>query len=147
MDLFKFFLASTPLEPQVPTWESALIGGSPESGAGVSFFGYVRNHHGGRGVKALEYSSYESMALVVGAQLLEEASHRFGLSWAQVGHRIGALTIGEMAVWVSVGHDHRGNAFDACRWLMDAIKAQVPIWKKEWYSDGSVQWVGCDCGG
>jgi len=69
---------------------------------------------------------------------------RFGLDHAECVHRTGALEIGDVAVWVGVSAAHRGEAFDACRHIIDEIKHRVPIWKKEYYTDGDSGWVNCE---
>lgn len=109
----------------------------PQDGAVVVFEGIVRNHSGSRSTLYLEYESYEAMALAqmreIGAQMREKYSIR---RFAMV-HRLGRLEIGETAVLVAVVSGHRGAAFDACRYGIDTIKRSVPIWKKEFFRDGS----------
>lgn len=109
-------------------------------GALVSFVGHVRDHHGGRAVIELEYSAYAPMAEAECARIAAEAEARWPVAVA-LEHRLGSLTIGEVAVAVAVGGGHRGEAFEACRWVIEEVKRTVPIWKRERYADGSVAWV------
>jgi molybdopterin synthase catalytic subunit len=76
-----------------------------------------------------------------GARIVEEALRKFAVAKALCVHRTGLLEIGGIAVWVGVEAGHRGAAFDACRFVIDEVKARVPIWKKEHYSDGRSEWV------
>lgn len=112
-------------------------------GAVVSFWGRVRNRNEGRAVTSLEYTTYEVLALKEGERIMEEAVEQFGLEAARAVHRIGALEIGEAAVVVEVATGHRGEGFEACRWIIDEIKTRVPIWKCEHYAEGDREWVMC----
>ncbi|WP_394005207.1 molybdenum cofactor biosynthesis protein MoaE [Luteimonas sp. WGS1318] len=111
------------------------------AGAFASFEGWVRDHNEGRPVLGLRYESYVALAEREGEQVLAEARARFDLCAAVCVHRIGDLSIGEMAVWVGVSAAHRGAAFDACRYIIDTIKDRVPIWKHERYADGDAGWL------
>lgn len=111
------------------------------SGALVSFEGWVRNHNNKRSVSRLTYYGYEQLALNQGAKLITEVKERFDINQAVAIHRVGELAIGDMAVWVGVSSAHRYMAFDACRWLLDAIKEQIPVWKQEFYDDNSSLWL------
>ncbi len=113
---------------------------SPERGAVVSFVGLVRDHHGGHKVVRLEYSAYEPMAEAECARIVAEAEARWPVRVA-LSHRLGALAIGETAVVVAAAAAHRGDAFEACRHVIEAVKHRVPIWKREYYADGAVAWV------
>lgn len=113
---------------------------SPERGGVVSFAGVVRNHHAGRQVTRLEYSAYGAMAEAECARIVAEAEDRWPVAVA-MAHRIGTVEIGENAVVVVAAAAHRGDAFEACRHVIDAVKSRVPIWKREYYADGSVAWV------
>jgi molybdopterin synthase catalytic subunit len=113
---------------------------SPERGGVVSFAGIVRNHHAGREVVRLEYSAYLPMAEAECARIVAEAEARWPVAVA-LAHRIGTIEIGENAVIVAAAAAHRGDAFDACRHVIDEVKSRVPIWKREYYADGSVAWV------
>ena len=114
----------------------------PASGAVVSFAGTVRNENAGRQVIKLEYEAYEPMALGEIRRIAEEAGERWPLSRVAVAHRIGVLEIGEISVAIAVSAPHRGEAFEACRFVIDRIKEIVPIWKKEHFEGGEL-WVGC----
>lgn len=114
---------------------------SPHAGACATFEGWVRDHHAGRAVLGLRYEAFEALACSEGARVLEAAMQRFAIVEARCVHRVGALAIGELAVWVGVSAAHRDAAFDACRFIIDAIKQDVPIWKHERYADGDAQWL------
>ncbi len=136
----RFSLHQTALEPK------ALLGAlrRPNCGGYVSFEGAVRDHNEGRRVLRLEYEAFAPLAVREGERILADACARYGLEQAYCAHRIGALEIGDIAVWVGVGAPHRGEAFDACRYIIDHIKHSVPIWKKEYYADGDSGWVNCE---
>jgi len=107
------------------------------------FEGRVRTHNEGKAVLSLAYECYEPMALRQLARLREEAVRRWDLGRAVLAHRLGAIPIGEAAVWIGVAAAHRAEAFEACRFLIDEVKLKVPIWKREVYHSGAVAWVGC----
>ena len=111
------------------------------AGAFVAFEGWVRDHNDGRAVALLEYEAYAALATSEGGAILEEAAERFEIEAVHAVHRTGRLAIGDLAVWVGVSAAHRGAAFDACRYVIDEVKARVPIWKREHYADGAVEWV------
>jgi molybdopterin synthase catalytic subunit len=110
----------------------------PADGALCLFAGVVRNENGGRAVLRLEYEAYEEMALPLMAELEAEARRRWRVTDVRVIHRLGRLQIGEQSVAVAVASPHRAEAFEACRYLIDTLKATVPIWKREFYADGAV---------
>ncbi|MDN5924072.1 MAG: molybdenum cofactor biosynthesis protein MoaE [Xanthomonadales bacterium] len=110
------------------------------AGACVCFEGWVRDHHQGRQVRGLTYQAYTELAEREGEAIMAEACAQFDLRAARAVHRVGDLAVGELAVWVGVSSDHRDAAFTACRWIIDALKARVPIWKHEHYVDGSALW-------
>lgn len=114
---------------------------APERGAVASFLGLVRDHHGGRRVTRLEYSAYAPMAEAECARIVAEAEARWPVRIA-LEHRIGSLGIGEAAVAVAAGAAHRDEAFAACRFVIEEVKRRVPVWKQEFYADGTVEWVG-----
>lgn len=121
---------------------------TPSAGAYVAFEGWVRDHHEGKAVMALEYEAYAPLASSEGRRILDEAHARFSIEEAAAVHRVGFLRIGEVAVWVGVVAAHRREAFEACQYIIDTLKARVPIWKKEYFRDGSAAWVACHhCGG
>ena len=113
----------------------------PRAGACASFEGWVRDHNDGRPVEGLHYEAYVELAQAEGATILDEALRRFDLVDAACVHRVGDLAIGEMAVWVGVSAAHRDAAFAACRWIIDEVKARVPIWKRERYAGGQADWL------
>jgi len=108
-------------------------------GAVVTFAGNVRDNARGLQVLYLEYEGYEPLAEKHLARLAAEAEERWGVRCA-VQHRLGRLEIGECSVGVAVASPHRGEAFEACRWLMDTLKETVPIWKREFFAGGA-HWV------
>ena len=116
----------------------------PAAGGCVTFEGWVRNHNEARAVTRLDYQAFAPLAEGEGEAILAEATARFALRAARCVHRVGALAIGDMAVWVGVSADHRDAAFAACRWIIDEVKRRVPIWKNEHYADGESGWLHPD---
>ena len=114
----------------------------PQCGAVVSFAGVVRDHDHGRGVMCLEYSAHPSAEDVL-ARISALAVSRWELGGIAITHRIGELAIGEPAFIVAVSSAHRGDAFEACRWLVDEAKLQLPVWKRQQFTDGTSEWVNC----
>jgi molybdopterin synthase catalytic subunit len=123
---------------QDPIEIAALCGAAEVDGALCLFVGTVRNENGGRAVRHLEYEAYEEMALPLMEAIGAECRRRFAITDVRIVHRLGRLEIGEASVAVAVSAPHRGPAFEACRYAIDAVKATVPIWKKEFYADGAV---------
>jgi molybdopterin synthase catalytic subunit len=121
---------------------------SDTAGAVVSFSGVVRNHDGGKAVERLSYSAHPTahqvMADVVARLVAEHSADGPDTQpvriWA--AHRIGPLAIGDPALVCAVSAAHRGQAFAVCSELVDRIKEQVPIWKEQFFADGTVEWVG-----
>ena len=112
-------------------------------GAVVTFAGTTRDHNEGADVLSLSYETYTEMAQKVMCGLFEEAVKRFPITRARVAHRLGEVPVGEASVLVVVASPHRGPAFDACRFLMDRLKDEVPIWKREKLRDGDGErWIG-----
>lgn len=134
-----FKISPEPLDPAA--LQAALR--DAHAGACVTFEGWVRNHNEGRPVQALDYEAYAELAEKEGARILAEAREKFAVQAIASVHRVGALRIGELAVWVGVSAAHRGAAFDACRYVIDEVKARVPIWKKEHYVGGASEWINC----
>ena len=114
---------------------------SPADGALCLFVGVVRNETGGRAVVRLEYEAYEEMALLLMADIEAEVHSRWPVTHLRLVHRLGPAAIGEATVAVAVASPHRAEAFAACRHAIDTLKTRVPIWKKEFYADGSA-WMG-----
>jgi molybdopterin synthase catalytic subunit len=113
---------------------------SPCDGAACLFVGVVRNENGGRAVSHLEYEAYEEMALPLLEEIAREVAARWPVTQVQLVHRLGRLEIGEPSVAVAITSPHRAEAFEACRYAIDSLKARVPIWKKEFYADGA-RWI------
>jgi molybdopterin synthase catalytic subunit len=113
-------------------------------GALVVFEGWIRDHNEGQQVERLEYEIYRPVAEREGARIIDEAIQKFSVSHAVCVHREGLLELGEVAVIVCVSSPHRGEAFDACRYIIDHIKTRLPIWKKEHYVSGLSEWVNCE---
>ena len=113
------------------------------SGATAIFVGTVRNFHEGRSVIKLRYECYEAMAVKQLQMICTRARADFGVSEIKVIHRCGELAVGEAAVAILVHAKHRDEAFRASRFVIERIKDSVPIWKHEFYEDGSHQWVYC----
>lgn len=116
---------------------------SPGSGGYVCFEGQVRNSNNGRTVTHLEYEVYDALAVKEMHRICEEACERFQLHFARAVHRKGRLEIGETAVIIQVLSRHRKEAFEGCRFIIDRLKSQVPVWKQEFYSDGGHIWAQC----
>ena len=131
------FLSSDPLD--IATLVTRVR--APDRGAVTSFLGLVRDHDAGRMVTRLEYSAYPPMAEAECARIVAEAEARWPVRVA-VEHRIGTLQIGDAAVAIAAAAAHRDEAFAACRFVIEEVKRRVPIWKKEFYADGTVEWVG-----
>jgi molybdopterin synthase catalytic subunit len=113
-----------------------------EDGAALLFVGVVRNHNEGRAVGHLTYDAYEEMAARVLEAIVGEAEARWGIGRVAVVHRIGRLEIGEASVAIAVAAPHRGEAYEASRYIIEELKKRVPIWKREGYVDGEAEWLG-----
>jgi molybdopterin synthase catalytic subunit len=112
------------------------------NGAVVVMSGTVRNQTDGKAVEYLEYQAYQPMAIAVFNSIASEIRQQWqDVNRVVIHHRVGKLTIGEISVIVAVGCPHRGEAFDACRYAIDTLKHNAPIWKKEWFKDGASTWV------
>ena len=136
-DVVHAAVADTPISP-----EEAYAGvDSPHCGAVVGFSGVVRDHDGGKGVTSLTYSGHPSAGRIIREVAEEIAAQHDGVRiW--VAHRVGPLAIGDQALVAAVGAAHRGEAFEACADLVDRVKERVPIWKEQFFTDGTVEWVG-----
>jgi molybdopterin synthase catalytic subunit len=137
VDSARFQLAVTPFD--VATLRAGLL--DPGVGAYASFEGWVRQHNDGRPVSGLRYEAYAALAAAEGERILLQALHDFDILDARCTHRTGDLVVGELAVWVGVTAAHRDPAFAACRFVIDAVKASVPIWKHERYAEGDAGWL------
>lgn len=111
------------------------------AGAVVCFEGRVRNYNEGRAVNGLSYQAYVELAEAEGRRIVEEAHGRFEVERISCVHRVGDLALGDVAVWAGVSAGHRAAAFDACRYVIDEVKARVPIWKREHYVEGVSEWL------
>ena len=123
-------------------------GRSPESGAVAAFIGTVRQtaavpENDAKNVVGLEYEAHPTLARARIQEIANQAAETWDLKKVIAVHRSGACDLGEPTVVVVTSAPHRGDALESCRWLIDTIKAGVPIWKKELYADGS-SWVGAE---
>jgi adenylyltransferase/sulfurtransferase len=116
---------------------------SSEAGALATFEGRVRDFNEGQKVSSLAYEAYPELATSEGEKIVAEAKEKFNLIDALCVHRTGQLTIGDTAVVVICTSPHRQEAFTACRYIIDEVKARLPIWKREVYSEGHQSWVNC----
>lgn len=115
--------------------------GDEHFGAVVCFSGVVRNHDSGQDVASLAYSAHPTAGAVM-EQVAAGIADEFDGIRIWVGHRIGALAIGDAALVCAVAAAHRGGAFTACSALVDRVKIEVPIWKEQVFADGTIEWVG-----
>ena len=111
------------------------------NGATVLFVGTVREENDGAAVSGLDYSAYRDMAERELSDIVGEASEKFGTPDIVVEHRLGSLALGEASVAIAVAHPHRGNAYDASRYVIEELKKRLPIWKREHYVSGKTEWV------
>ncbi len=137
-------LTNEPIDP------AAAVAAVTHAGAGGIdvFLGVVRDHNDGRNVSLLEYEAYAPMAVGEMERITAEVEAAFEGVTCAVVHRIGALRVGDVAIVCAASAPHRGEAFAACRRLIDEIKHRVPIWKREHGPDGAywVGWVDARCG-
>jgi molybdopterin synthase catalytic subunit len=114
----------------------------PACGAVLSFSGTVRNQHNGQPVKELAYEAYESMAQAELQRVVDECFKQWpSLKKVQVVHRFGKMKITDSSVYITVSSPHRKDGFPALRYVIDTIKKDVPIWKKEFYENGESDWL------
>lgn len=137
--MLQFTLCSEPICP--PEMSRLLINNT--AGALVTFEGWVRNYNEGKTVLGLAYEVYEILAEKEGSKILQEAQTKFNLCGAVACHRYGYLDVGEIAVWVGTTAVHRGAAFAGNRYIIQAIKNRLPIWKKEYYLGEEPRWICC----
>ncbi|MGY3229627.1 molybdopterin synthase catalytic subunit [Luteibacter sp. HA06] len=120
------------------------LDGHPECGGLALFVGTVRDHHEGRSVRHLTYTAHEPLAAKIIREVEASTREKYGVPYVRVVHRLGDLSIGDIAIVCVVRAPHRAEAFDACRYAVDAVKHGAPIWKEEFYTDGSSAFVeGC----
>ncbi len=129
-------IADQPLETAL--FEAAVD--HPKAGARAVFCGVVREHDQARDVTELEYQGHPSAEAVLGEVAAEIAAEPDVLAVA-IGHRVGVLAVGDVALVAAVATAHRREAFDACARLVDEVKARLPIWKRQVFADGSDEWV------
>ena len=121
-----------------------MIQAFPECGGTGIFIGTVRNHHEGRAVQALKYTAYAPVAEKMIRAIEQEIQKKYAVSYIRVIHRIGTLDIGDKAIIAIAYAPHRREAFQACEEAVERVKHEVPVWKEEFYTDGSSQYVaGC----
>jgi molybdopterin synthase catalytic subunit len=122
---------------------AALLDGavSPADGAAILFLGVVRNHNEGREVGHLEYDAYAEMAERTLREIAQEARQRWYTGHIAVVHRIGRLEVGEVSVAIAVSSPHRGDSYEASRYIIEELKQRVPIWKREGYLSGESEWL------
>lgn len=125
---------------RTPIDVASLSTASARDGAVCVFSGVVRDHNDGRAVRHLEYEGYDEMVLDVFAEIETEAKARWSVTDVRIVHRLGRMEIGETSVAIAVASAHRREAFEACRYAIDEVKHRAPIWKKEFYADGS-EWL------
>ncbi|MCS6797038.1 MAG: molybdenum cofactor biosynthesis protein MoaE [Myxococcota bacterium] len=116
----------------------------PGAGALCLFVGVVRDEAGGKPVSRLDYEAHPTLAPLQLRRELDEVARRWPSVRLAAVHRVGSLSVGDLAVVIAVAAPHRAEAFDACREAIERIKQTVPIWKKEWGPDGSAHWVNLD---
>jgi molybdopterin synthase catalytic subunit len=115
--------------------------GDPAAGGTALFTGIVRNHDGGTDVASLSYSCHPTAEAEL-RRVAEQVAADHPVRALAAVHRVGELAVGDLAVVVAVSCAHRGEAFAACRQLIDTLKHEVPIWKHQHFADGTEEWVG-----
>lgn len=134
-----FELSDKPLDPAA--LRTALTP-SPLVGALVVFEGWVRNENEGRPVTGLFYEAEPKLCSSEMEKIAGEAKQKFGVTGIRLAHRVGKLAVGDIAVWIGVTAGHRDAAFQGCRYVIDQLKARLPIWKKEFYADDhDARWI------
>ena len=132
----KFRIVEAPIDTAALT---AAVSG-PDRGAIATFIGAVRNHHAGRRVTGMEYHAYPAMAERVMREIGADIGRRFGPAQVAIHHRVGRLQIGDSSVVIVVAAPHRREALAGCAHGIERLKAEAPIWKKEYYADG-LAWI------
>ena len=131
-------------EQQIDTQRVLESVGSNECGANVLFVGMTRQFTAERETMTLNYECYAEMALSTMRDLADQARAKWPVKNVSIVHRIGEVAIGQASIAVAVSSPHRRDSFDSASWLLEALKKQVPIWKKEHWADGSTDWVHPD---
>ena len=132
-------LTDEPLDPVAVTDAVRRDG----NGAVVTFLGTTRDNFGGKTVTRLEYEAYDAMAVKKLREVRDSLRADYGIADIAIAHRTGRVDVGQISLVVAVASPHREAAFAACHEAVNRIKTVVPIWKKEWFSDGS-RWVACE---
>lgn len=132
-----FSISAAPIDAKALQCELQATG----VGAVVCFEGRVRDHNEGRAVNGLSYQAYVQLAEAEGGRIVDEARAKYAVEHIVCVHRVGDLALGEIAIWAGVSAGHRAAAFDACRYVVDEVKARVPIWKLEHYAEGEAEWL------
>ena len=133
------YLTRDPIE--VSEWHQDTA--DERDGASVEFLGIVRGEESGSPISALDYEAYEPMAQRLIEGLIEQAKQRWSMHQPYIRHRVGRVPVGQIAVLIGIRSPHRDDAFEACRFLIDAIKRDIPIWKTAIGIDGTVMEVTC----
>lgn len=110
------------------------------AGAVVMFSGETRNHNKNKKVLYLEYEAHEDGAEKMIGDILEDSKNKWPLHYAFCVHRIGRVEISESSILVVTSSSHRKDAYEANRYILDRVKKEAPVWKKEFFADGEVQW-------
>jgi len=126
----------TPLSPE----DNLAAVSGPDCGGVVQFIGSVRDQTQGKEVLYLEFEAYEPMAIKEMEKIAQQAKAQFGIHRLSIHHRLGRVELGEVAVCIAAAAPHRKAAFAACAFAIDTLKETVPIWKKEFFTDGAI-WV------
>ena len=132
-------LTDQPLDPTALTDAVRQDG----NGAVVTFLGTTRDNFDGKAVIRLEYEAYDAMAVKKLVEVRDSLRADYGIADIAIGHRTGRVDVGQISLVVAVAAPHRREAFEACHEAVNRIKTIVPIWKKEWFADGS-RWVACE---
>lgn len=114
-----------------------------KSGASVLFFGMIRHQSNAKKVSYLEYEAYEEMAEKLIQELVASTFAKWALEEIKILHRLGRVWLGQIAIAIEVKSVHRDEAYQASRYLIEEMKHRVPIWKKEYFSDGTSEWSRC----
>ncbi len=114
---------------------------SNKNGGLVTFSGDVRDNDNGLSVTAIDYHCYEAMALKELQKIVDSAEQKWSGTICAAIHRVGVIKVGESSVIIAVSAPHRAEAFEACRWIIDTVKTEVPIWKREEITNGKAKWI------
>jgi molybdopterin synthase catalytic subunit len=131
-------VASQPISAR----DMAALVDDPGAGAVVTFSGDVRDHDHGRSVLRLDYEAHPSAGDIL-TEIAADVAQRFDVIALAVAHRTGPLEIGDCALAAAASAAHRGDAFAACTALVEEVKARIPVWKHQYFADGTDEWVNC----